>query len=146
MTTISASCRASLRSPNRRADWSAGSGRRACASAAYWERRAAIKTLRELDDRDLRDIGLVRSQIEARGQAGRASKARTRWRKLRSTRSMRMSLSRDSSSVPHHQHRAFGVAHDVAGIGAEEIGAHRRPVRRHHDQVGLDRAASSRIS
>ena len=28
--------------------------------------------------------------------------------------------------VAHHQHRALGVAHDMAGIGAEEIGAHRR--------------------
>jgi uncharacterized protein YjiS (DUF1127 family) len=32
--------------------------------AAYWRRRAAIKTLHELDDRALRDIGLVRDQIE----------------------------------------------------------------------------------
>ena len=29
------------------------------------ERRDAIKALRELDDRALRDIGIVRSQIEA---------------------------------------------------------------------------------
>jgi len=43
------------------------------------------------------------------------------------------------ASVPHHQHRAFGVAHHMAGIGAEEIGPHRRPMRGHHDQVGLDR-------
>jgi uncharacterized protein YjiS (DUF1127 family) len=32
--------------------------------AAYWARRAAIKTLHELDDRALRDIGLARDQIE----------------------------------------------------------------------------------
>jgi uncharacterized protein YjiS (DUF1127 family) len=38
---------------------------RAHALAAYWERRAAIRMLRERDDRELRDIGLVRSQIEA---------------------------------------------------------------------------------
>jgi uncharacterized protein YjiS (DUF1127 family) len=30
----------------------------------YLERRAAIKTLHELDDRALRDIGIARSQIE----------------------------------------------------------------------------------
>ena len=35
------------------------------AVAAYWERRAAIRILLERDDRELRDIGLVRSQIEA---------------------------------------------------------------------------------
>jgi uncharacterized protein YjiS (DUF1127 family) len=32
--------------------------------ANYFFRRAAIAHLRELDDRELRDIGLVRSQIE----------------------------------------------------------------------------------
>ena len=36
---------------------------------AYWivtylDRRAAIKALRQLDDRELRDIGLVRSHID----------------------------------------------------------------------------------
>jgi uncharacterized protein YjiS (DUF1127 family) len=30
----------------------------------YLERRAAIKTLNELDERALRDIGITRSQIE----------------------------------------------------------------------------------
>ena len=30
----------------------------------YLDRRAAIKTLRQMDDRDLRDIGLTRSHIE----------------------------------------------------------------------------------
>lgn len=40
-------------------------GVRAHALAAYWERRAAIRALRQRDDRELRDIGLVRSQIEA---------------------------------------------------------------------------------
>ena len=33
--------------------------------ARYFVRRAAIATLRELDDRALRDIGIARSQIEA---------------------------------------------------------------------------------
>jgi uncharacterized protein YjiS (DUF1127 family) len=40
-------------------------GAGAHAAVAYWERRAAIRTLLERDDRELRDIGLVRSQIEA---------------------------------------------------------------------------------
>lgn len=40
-------------------------GMGAHAVAAYWERRAAIKSLLERDDRELRDIGLVRSQVEA---------------------------------------------------------------------------------
>ena len=49
--------------------WSGGLvrwiGAGAHAAAAYWERRAAIRALLERDDRELRDIGLVRSQIEA---------------------------------------------------------------------------------
>ncbi len=40
-------------------------GAGALAAAAYWERRAAIRALLERDDRELRDIGIVRSQIEA---------------------------------------------------------------------------------
>lgn len=32
---------------------------------AYWVRRQAVKSLGELDDRALRDIGIARSQIEA---------------------------------------------------------------------------------
>src|SRR6202040_2526904 len=38
--------------------------------------------------------------------------------------------------LPHHQHRAGGVAHHVAGIGAEEVGAHAGAVRAHDDEVG----------
>jgi uncharacterized protein YjiS (DUF1127 family) len=37
----------------------------ALALLAHLERRAAIKTLRALDDRALRDIGIARCQIEA---------------------------------------------------------------------------------
>lgn len=39
----------------------------ACAHAlaVYFDRRAAIKALHELDDRALRDIGLARCHIEA---------------------------------------------------------------------------------
>jgi uncharacterized protein YjiS (DUF1127 family) len=35
------------------------------ALVAYWDRRAAVKALQELDDRGLRDIGLARCHIEA---------------------------------------------------------------------------------
>lgn len=31
----------------------------------FWARREAMKTLRQMDDRALRDIGIVRSQIES---------------------------------------------------------------------------------
>ncbi|TWB97058.1 uncharacterized protein DUF1127 [Bradyrhizobium macuxiense] len=34
------------------------------ALATYWVRREAIKTLRQLDDRTLRDIGISRCHIE----------------------------------------------------------------------------------
>lgn len=40
-------------------------GKGALALATWLERREAIKTLHELDDRALRDIGLHRSYIEA---------------------------------------------------------------------------------
>jgi len=51
------------------------------------------------------------------------------------------SLTRATNSIAHHQHRALGVAHHVAGIGAEEIGAHRvalRSMRAHDDEIGAD--------
>ena len=40
-------------------------GAGALAAATYWQRRAAVKALLERDDRELRDIGLLRSQVEA---------------------------------------------------------------------------------
>jgi len=40
-------------------------GHCADALAAYWARRAAIRVLAERDDRELRDIGITRSSIEA---------------------------------------------------------------------------------
>jgi uncharacterized protein YjiS (DUF1127 family) len=42
-------------------------------AAAYWERRAAIKALRELDDRALRDIGIARCHIETAVLGGAAN-------------------------------------------------------------------------
>ena len=56
-------------------------------------------------------------------------------------RAPRRSRGRCDRSVSHHQDRAFGVAHHVSGVGAEEIGAHGVPmlaVRTHDDQIGLD--------
>jgi uncharacterized protein YjiS (DUF1127 family) len=63
MTTISQTAGQSLSPP------SSGGFFRAIVNSAYavldfLERRAAIKTLNELDDRALRDIGITRSQIE----------------------------------------------------------------------------------
>ena len=37
---------------------------------AYWVRRQAVKSLGELDDRALRDIGIARSQIHAAVRGG----------------------------------------------------------------------------
>ncbi|QQO17234.1 DUF1127 domain-containing protein [Bradyrhizobium diazoefficiens] len=63
MTSISQTAGRSLR-PS-----SSGGFFRALANGAYalfdrLERRSAVKTLSELDDRALRDIGITRSQIE----------------------------------------------------------------------------------
>src|SRR5215813_14495593 len=44
-----------------------------------------------------------------------------------------------SQRVADHQHRAIGVAHDVAGIGAEKIASHPRAMRAHNDEVGVHR-------
>jgi uncharacterized protein YjiS (DUF1127 family) len=64
MTTISTpAAPASIPNPlNGMVRWA---GKGALALAAYLERRAAIKTLRQLDDRALRDIGIMRCHIEA---------------------------------------------------------------------------------
>ena len=64
MTTISSpAAPASIQNPlNGMVRW-AGKGK--LALAAYLERRAAIKMLRQLDDRELRDIGIMRCHIEA---------------------------------------------------------------------------------
>ena len=40
-------------------------GKGALSLAAWLERREAVKTLHELDDRALRDLGIHRSQVEA---------------------------------------------------------------------------------
>ena len=51
-------------------------GRWAYALGAYWERRAAIRALLQRDDRELRDIGLLRSEIEAAVRGGFSSDMR----------------------------------------------------------------------
>jgi uncharacterized protein YjiS (DUF1127 family) len=64
MTTISPpAAQASI--PNPLSGMVRWAGKGALALAAYLERRAAIKTLRQLDDRALRDIGIMRCHIDA---------------------------------------------------------------------------------
>ncbi len=64
MTTISSSA-AQASIPSLFTGMIRWAGKGALALAAYLERRAAIKALRQLDDRALRDIGIVRCHIEA---------------------------------------------------------------------------------
>ena len=45
-------------------------GRGALALSAYCERRAAIRALLQRNDRELRDIGLLRSEIELAVRGG----------------------------------------------------------------------------
>ena len=64
MSTISSpAAQASI--PNPASGMVRWAGKGALALAAYLERRAAIKTLRQLDDRALRDIGIMRCHIDA---------------------------------------------------------------------------------
>ena len=63
MTTISQTAGRSLR-PSSSSGFFATLARTAYALFDRLERRSAVKTLNELDDRALRDIGINRSQIE----------------------------------------------------------------------------------
>ena len=63
MTTISQTAPRSLR-PSRSGGFFRALARSALALFDRLERRSAVKTLNELDDRALRDIGINRSQIE----------------------------------------------------------------------------------
>ncbi|MBB4258909.1 MULTISPECIES: DUF1127 domain-containing protein [unclassified Bradyrhizobium] len=63
MTTISQTAGRSLR-PSSTGGFFATLAQGAYALFNRLERRSAVKTLNELDDRALRDIGITRSQIE----------------------------------------------------------------------------------
>lgn len=63
MNTISQTAGRSL-SPSSSSGFLRSIANGALALLDYLERRAAIKTLSELDERALRDIGITRSQIE----------------------------------------------------------------------------------
>ena len=63
MTTISQTAGQNL-SPSSSGGFLRSIANGALALLDYLERRAAIKTLSELDERALRDIGITRSQIE----------------------------------------------------------------------------------
>src|SRR4029077_16496042 len=40
--------------------------------------------------------------------------------------------------LAHNKNRTFGIAHHVSGVGAEEVRAHRRAMRTHHDQIRVE--------
>lgn len=63
MTTISQTAGRSLR-PSSSGGFISALAHAASALFNRLERRSAVKTLNELDDRALRDIGITRSQIE----------------------------------------------------------------------------------
>lgn len=63
MTIISQTAGRNLR-PSSSSGFFATLAGAACALFDRLERRTAVKTLNELDDRALRDIGITRSQIE----------------------------------------------------------------------------------
>lgn len=63
MTTISQTAGRSLR-PSSSGGFFRALAHGASALVERLERRSAVKTLNELDDRALRDIGITRSQIE----------------------------------------------------------------------------------
>jgi uncharacterized protein YjiS (DUF1127 family) len=71
----------------------------AAALAARWERRAAVKVLRERDDRELRDIGLARWQIEA-AVGGALNPAMGRLDESQRYRSVQRSRCRQHASLP----------------------------------------------
>ena len=70
-----------------------------------------------------------RTASERRSRNGQRSSARPALRRSRFTPAL----------IAHDQHRAFGVAHHMARIGAEKISAHRValcPARGHDDEIG----------
>src|ERR1700720_3993308 len=70
-----------------------------------------------------------RTASERRSRNGQRSSTRPDLRRSRFTPAL----------IAHDQHRAFGVAHHMARIGAEKISAHRValcPARGHNDEIG----------
>ena len=64
MTTISQTAGRTLRPSSSSGGFFSALARSVTALFDRLERRSAVKTLNELDDRALRDIGITRSQIE----------------------------------------------------------------------------------